>query len=237
MSQTPANEASVSQPAVPPPLPPRPDEQQQLYTSPMMNPYAGANPYAAYGPGSYGGGMGAFGGYTGGINRFGYGGPPYYQPQDTGFARLAEESSRSAFQSAESIVQTVASVSMMLESTYTAIYSSFRAIVGVADQFSRLKEQLVSLAAAFALFRYLAIIWRKLLVWLRLKPANYAVGGPEAAWGEATRLLHANDVLGPAPPRPFPWSSVAFWAVAVGGPWMIYKLMSKIQKSVEGTKF
>ena len=55
--------------------------------------------------------------------RMGYGIGP---PGDSSFIRFAEESSRSAFQSIEQIVFAVASVSQMLESTYDAMFSSFR---------------------------------------------------------------------------------------------------------------
>lgn len=45
-----------------------------------------------------------------------------YGTGDTAFIQMAEDSSRPAFQSIESIVQAVHSVSMMLESTYSALY-------------------------------------------------------------------------------------------------------------------
>ena len=53
------------------------------------------------------------------------------------FIQLAEESSMPAFQSIESIVHAFGSVSMMLESTFHAVHSSFQAVLGVAEHFSK----------------------------------------------------------------------------------------------------
>ena len=46
-----------------------------------------------------------------------------------------------AFQSIESIVHAFGSVSMMLESTFHAVHSSFQAVLGVAEHFSKMKLQ------------------------------------------------------------------------------------------------
>lgn len=43
---------------------------------------------------------------------------------------MAEESSRPAFESIQSVVYAVGSVAMMLENTFFALSSSFRAILG-----------------------------------------------------------------------------------------------------------
>lgn len=83
-----------------------------------------------YGGGLYGGGM-----YGNGM----YGN--MYGQNESNFARLAEESSRGAFQSIESVVNAVTSVANMLSSTHNAVYSSFRAVIGVVEQFGRLKMQ------------------------------------------------------------------------------------------------
>lgn len=51
------------------------------------------------------------------------------------------ESSRDAFQSLESVVNAVNAISNMLNSTHSAIFNSFRAVIGVVDQFRLLKNQ------------------------------------------------------------------------------------------------
>jgi hypothetical protein len=77
------------------------------------------------------------------------------QSPESNFVRLAEgkhnklgkiiyfclESSRNAFQSIEAVVSAVASVANMLNSTHNAVFSSFRAVIGVVEQFSILKKQ------------------------------------------------------------------------------------------------
>ena len=55
---------------------------------------------------------------------------------------MAEESYLPAFQSIENIVRAFGSVSMMLESTFYAVHSSFQAVLGVAEHFSKMRLQL-----------------------------------------------------------------------------------------------
>lgn len=98
------------------------------------------------------------------------------------FLRAAEENSRSAFQSIESVVGAFSAVSAMFESTYFAVYNSFRAVVGVADQFYRLKTQLTSILSAFALVRYFKYILRKLMRILKL--------GKSTAFAETEGLIY-----------------------------------------------
>lgn len=50
------------------------------------------------------------------------------------------ESSRGAFQSIESVVNAFASVANMLSSTHNAVFSSFRAVIGLVEQFSTMKK-------------------------------------------------------------------------------------------------
>ena len=88
------------------------------------------------------------------------------------FLRAAEENSRSAFQSIESVVSALTAVSAMFESTYFAVYNSFRAVVGVADQFYRLKTHLTNILSAFALVRFFKYLFRKLLRLIRLGKSN-----------------------------------------------------------------
>ena len=75
-----------------------------------------------YGGGGYGYSMG--GGYGYGMGGGGY--SPAGGGVDNRFIRLAEENSRPAFETIQSIVNTFGSISMMFESTYCALYSSFR---------------------------------------------------------------------------------------------------------------
>jgi peroxin-13 len=96
-------------------------------------------------------------------NRMGMGyGASYGQnPMDMepSFSQMADESAASAFQSIESFVSAFGSISAMLDSTFHALYSSFRAVVGVADQLGRVKQIL----SALAVFRFFKWVYRRIL--------------------------------------------------------------------------
>ncbi|KAK6039481.1 SH3 domain protein [Cooperia oncophora] len=246
---------SSSTPPAPPPLPPRPAE---MNPGPGMMPtygmYGNTMGYngAGYGMNSYGVGM--YGGMYGNGMMGGYGGQYGHGNAESNFARLAEESSRGAFQSIEAIVNAVTSVANMLSSTHNAVYSSFRAVIGVVEQLSRLKVQLTHVILSLSLFRFIQRMWRYFLVLLRLKPANYA-SIEELAWGEIKqpygeffsrtlygcsslvrkrRGLHSgSEVLGGPGPPAVSWPAIMFWVVALGGPWLIYKAISQMVRTVE----
>ncbi|TSU37056.1 hypothetical protein Baya_12880 [Bagarius yarrelli] len=137
-----------------PPIPPRPIQQTyrpayssfpSSYSPFSSSPYGGYSPYSPYS-------------YSGlGYNRF--------TPEDvppSRFVQQAEESSRGAFQSIESIVHAFSSVSMMLDATFSAVYNSFRAVLDVANHFSRLRVHFTKVLSAFALVRTLRYLYRRL---------------------------------------------------------------------------
>lgn len=55
---------------------------------------------------------------------------------------------------------------MLLESTYFALTNSFRAILSVADNISRLRSTLGQLLSTFALIRVMKWVYRKILFML-----------------------------------------------------------------------
>lgn len=215
----------------PPPVPARPSSVGYsgygnsysgygVYSSPYS--FGGGNMYSSpYNSSMYGGGYGSsmYGGYGLGYNRMGYGQGQEYNS----FARLAEESSRPAFQSIESIVQAFSSVSMMLDSTFQAVFNSFRAVVGVADNFSRMKLQFTQIFAAFSVFRMLKYLYRKLLVILRLRPQGFA----EEAWEAAGDIGQSATASGQAGGKKSSWPVLMFFAIIMGGPWLIWKFLQK----------
>nr|XP_054924561.1 peroxisomal membrane protein PEX13-like isoform X1 [Dermacentor andersoni] len=153
---------------------------------------------------------------TGGMYGAGgsYGGGPLQQ--------LAEESTRGAFHSVEAVVQAFASVSLLLESTYQALHSSFRAVVGVADQFGRLKLHLAHTLSALALVRSLR--WLLLRAWYLLRGRS---GMTEAAWNQATRAGSAIPSTSPPPTDgSSSWPIVAFFSFVVGAPWLLWRIFS-----------
>lgn len=160
-----------------PPVPPRPysnAQQSSMYSSPMgmygnsmysnsymsggYSPY-GMNPYgmSRYGGGMYGGGM-----YGGGMGAGMYGNQ-MRDPMDpeSRFIQLAEESSRPAFQSIESLVMAIGNIAAMLDSTFFALTSSFRAILGVAANVGQLRGVFAQFWSTFALIRGVTWLYRK----------------------------------------------------------------------------
>ncbi|XP_041484019.1 peroxisomal membrane protein PEX13-like isoform X2 [Lytechinus variegatus] len=229
--------SSASVQRTPPPLPTRPSQQSSLMSGSMVNRYGYGGSYGGMGMGSYGGGMyGGYGGMYGGSVGGMYGGMGYGRGMGAGnepysrFVQQAEESSRPAFQSIESIVQAFASVSMMLESTFHTVYNSFRAVLGVAEHFSRLKIHLAKIFSAIALFRFLRYIYRKLLVLLGLRTHEFA----EEIWLEAESQAAEGAVSlmpsGGKQKRAPSWPIFMFFAVVVGGPYIIWKLLSSSEE-------
>ncbi|XP_071780911.1 peroxisome biogenesis factor 13 [Centroberyx gerrardi] len=208
-----------------PPVPPRPVQQQSYrpaygsFTS-SYSPY-GSSMYGGYSPYSYGGNYG-----LGGYSRF----PQTDDVAPSRFVQQAEESSRGAFQSIESIVQAFTSVSMMLDATFSAVYNSFRAVLDVANHLTRLRTHFTRVLSAFALVRTLRYLYRRLQRLLGLR----SDAETEDLWADS-----ASDALATTAPRGFgagteehragavkSWPIFLFLAVVLGGPYLIWKLLS-----------
>ncbi|CAJ1066918.1 peroxisome biogenesis factor 13 [Xyrichtys novacula] len=202
-----------------PPVPPRPVQQTYRPSygsygsfSSSYSPY-GSSIYGGYSPYSYGGGGLGLGGYS----RL----PHTEEVAPSRFVQQAEESSRGAFQSIESIVQAFASVSMMLDATFSAVYNSFRAVLDVANHLTRLRAHLTRVLSAFALVRTLRYLYRRLQRLLgRRSDAEV-----EDLWADS-----ASDALtaarGAEDQTPKSWPIFLFFAVVMGGPYLIWKLLS-----------
>lgn len=215
-----------------PPLPPRPIQQQQLQSyRPAMGSFAssyspyGSSIYGNHSPYSYGG----YGHGLGGYNRL----PPAEDVAPSRFVQQAEESSRGAFQSIESIVQAFTSVSMMLDATFSAVYNSFRAVLDVANHLTRLRVHFTRVFSAFALFRTLRYLYRRIQRLLGLRHDAEA----EDLWSESAGDAMATGLsrgLGPGFEDPRPgsvksWPIFLFLAVVLGGPYLIWKLLSSAE--------
>lgn len=218
-----------------PPIPPRPVQQsfRPSYSSfnSSYSPY-GSSMYSGYSPYSYGGGYG--GGYSGGFGvGGGYGVGGYgrlNQNEDVGpsrFVQQAEESSRGAFQSIESIVHAFASVSMMLDATFSAVYNSFRAVLDVANHFTRLRAHLTRVLSAFALVRTLRYLYRRLQRLLGRRSDTEI----EDLWADSTSdslttTSGRGRGAGMEDQSVKSWPIFLFFAVVLGGPYLIWKLLS-----------
>ncbi|NXI84318.1 PEX13 protein, partial [Rhipidura dahli] len=205
---------------IPPPILPRPSQQtgssslstfRPAYSSSFSPAYGsyGTSFYGSYSPYSYG-----YGGL--GYNRFCADGIP-----PSRFVQQAEESSRGAFQSIESIVHAFASVSMMMDATFSAVYNSFRAVLDVANHFSRLKIHFTKVFSAFALVRTIRYLYQRLqrLLGLRQSSEN------EDLWAESEGKV-ARAGLEDKANSAKSWPIFLFFAVIMGGPYLIWKLLS-----------
>ncbi|KAK9541927.1 hypothetical protein VZT92_001938 [Zoarces viviparus] len=201
-----------------PPVPPRP--VQQAYRPSYGSVTSSYSPYGSSMYGGYGGGYG--GGYSGGFGGgFGAGGysrlPHTEDVAPSRFVQQAEESSRGAFQSIESIVQAFGSVSMMLNATYSAVYNSFRAVLDVANHLTRLRSHLTSVFSTLALVRMLHYLYRRLQRLL----GRRSDGDIDDLWADSDALATSapgGDVKS--------WPIFLFFAVVLGGPYLIWKLLS-----------
>lgn len=161
----------------PPPIPPRPYTTNTQYSSSMfsspMGMYGGNS---MYGSSMYGGAYSPYGMSPYGMNRYGgmyggagsmYGSSMYgnqmRDPLDpeTRFIQMAEESSRPAFQSIESLVMAIGNIAAMLDSTFFALTSSFRAILGVAANVGQLRGVFAQFWSTFALIRGVTWLYKK----------------------------------------------------------------------------
>ncbi|XP_075781653.1 peroxisome biogenesis factor 13 [Pelodiscus sinensis] len=206
---------------VPPPVLPRPSQQagnsnlstfRPAYSSSFSPGYSsyGNSFYGSYSPYSYG-----YGGL--GYNRFRTDDLP-----PSRFVQQAEESSRGAFQSIESIVHAFASVSMMMDATFSAVYNSFRAVLDVANHFSRLKIHFTKVFSAFALVRTIRYLYKRLqrLLGLRKSSEN------EDLWAESEGTVVRIGSEDRAANSAKSWPIFLFFAVILGGPYLIWKLLS-----------
>lgn len=163
-----------------PPIPPKPYATQNQAA--MVGAAMGGAPmgmYGQYGSGMYGNSMY---GNSYGNNLMGGVMSPYYRygnypsmytngfnnnrmrdPMDpeSRFIQLAEESSRPAFQSIESLVMAIGNIASMLDSTFFALTSSFRAILGVAANFGQLRGVFSQFWSTFALIRGVSWLYKK----------------------------------------------------------------------------
>ncbi|XP_034041022.1 peroxisome biogenesis factor 13 isoform X2 [Thalassophryne amazonica] len=204
---------------VAPPVPPRPLQQsyRPSYNSftTSYSPY-GNSVYGGFSPYSYGGGYG-----LGGYSRFSH----TEDVAPSRFVQQAEESSRGAFQSIESIVHAFASVSMMLDATFSAVYNSFRAVLDVANHLTRLRAHLTRVLSAFALVRTLRYLYRRLqrLLSRRTDDEVEDLWADSASDALATNSSRGYDMDGHSIKS---WPIFLFFAVVLGGPYLIWKLLS-----------
>ena len=151
------------------------------------------------------------------------------------FAQLAMDESRSAFSSIESVIHTFRSISYMLESTFTSVYSSFRAVTDVIDQFTRVRMELTSIYPLVLIGRFLKYLYHRLLRLLHLRRSM--PGTSEETWSHIYQALQQNHT---ASPQGTPRSSSSsllialFFLVSFGVPMLMLKLLNSIIQKRQG---
>lgn len=211
-----------------PVLPPRPPS----FGSSAVNSYS-AMPYGFSSYNSPYGSYGGFGGYRsnmyGGYNNFNSMGDnsSLYMRDDheRRFIQFAEENSRQTFASVESVVRAFNSLAMMLDNTFFAMTSSFRAILGVAENFGRLRTMFGHIWYSVNVFRFLSWFYRKFRQMLGLKVSRSSTS---LAWTEA-----ATGGPSPAPSGGSSWPTLAFLGVIVSAPYIISKFLPKYEDKLD----
>lgn len=161
-----------------------------------------------YGMGSYGGMYGGYGGS--------YGLSPYAMRNtdfENRYVQMVEESAAPAFESIDSFVRGFSSVTMMLESTLQAMHLSFRTILGVAENMSRMKTAMFEFLSAMAILKTIYSFYRKILYFLGL------VNGADVSWKEAEAAVSGRTA------RKSYWPMLGFLAVMIGGPTLISRYL------------
>ncbi|XP_058837871.1 peroxisomal membrane protein PEX13 isoform X2 [Topomyia yanbarensis] len=157
----------------------------------------------------------------------GYGfNPPYPEHR---FIQMAEESSRPTFQSIESLVGAISNIATMLDSTFFALTSSFRAVLGVAANFAHLRGVFAQFWTSFALFRWIVWSYRKLLFLLKITKTDPTENNFKEAFKMAKNDKQATSVKGSSLPV------ILFLGFIMSAPYLLMKLFGS-SEHVERTK-
>ncbi|KAF7273209.1 peroxisomal biogenesis factor 13 [Rhynchophorus ferrugineus] len=188
------------------------------------------SPYSSYGSfgAPYRNSYGSYGSY-GSFNNYGSFDYPSFTRDDheRRFIQYAEDSSRRTFANVESVVRAVNSLAMMLDNTFFAMTSSFRAVLGVAENFGRLRTMFGHIWYSFNVFRLITWLYRRMRQILGLKVTK----SPNfAAWKEA-----ANGMPGGSsgPNSGSSWPTLAFLGVIVSAPYIISRFLPKYEDKLD----
>lgn len=149
------------------------------------------------------------------------------------FVQYAEESTRPAFQSIEAMVHTFSSLTMMLESTFFAMTSSFRAILGVADNMGKLRTMLRQLLGSFALIRFLKWLYNKVKYTIGLRNQD---SSSEVLWRETiTEIFNGNNEQTNGTSS---WPIFLFLSILFATPYLIHRLVKNAKNvTIDGKSF
>lgn len=205
------------------------------------SPYGNMGYGSSFGGGLYGGmgamgmgmGMGGYNGsYGGGYGSYGRGFGSNPLDPDTRFIQMAEESSRSAFQSIEQVVSTIGNIATMLDSTYFALTSSFRAILGLAANFSQMRGFLAKFFSTFTIFRSIIWLYKNLLYMIGVSKTNPStIVNLNEAFKDAEKV-NPNDFFNSAGQQSSSGlPMVLFVAFIFSAPYLIMKLFGSLMNT------
>lgn len=189
------------------------------YNEPIYIGYGGLS-YGSYGSYPYRSSL--YSGY-GNYGMYGMGGYSNFNNQDDAerrFIQFAEDRSRNTFANIENIVRAVNSLAMMLDNTFFAITSSFRAVLSVAEHFGRLRSVFGHIWYSINIFRLFGWFYRRIM---RFMGKNVPSSGSSIAWKEATGGINNKQPSGSG------WSTVAFLGILMSAPYVLSKLLPKYE--------
>eukprot|EP00038_Savillea_parva_P000922 m.99933 g.99933 ORF g.99933 m.99933 type:complete len:444 (+) comp10326_c0_seq2:561-1892(+) len=135
------------------------------------------------------------------------------------WAMRAEQNSRPAFEAIQQIVMAFGQVAMMLDASFGAMFQSFRAVIGVMDHFGRMRYNFASMFATLSIIRLARKILAQLLRTVGITPPPSLDPPPDD-------LLALEDGAEGVEETQASWPLWLFFAVAIGGPYMMFRLLS-----------
>lgn len=112
---------------------------------------------------------------------------------------------------------------MMLDSTFFAVTSSFRAVLGVAENFGQIRSMFGQIWSSFALLRFVNWIYRKIL---RLFGVKVVEDLGKEAWSQAINETGADVAL--TANNTSSWPIFMFLGMIVSAPYFISRLLPPI---------
>ncbi|KAL3287200.1 hypothetical protein HHI36_001677 [Cryptolaemus montrouzieri] len=226
-----------------PGLPPRPDGLYRPLSTYSM-PYSGYGGYGGYGGLNSYGGLGSYSGLSsyssygmpysssyGGFNGMGMYHGGYSNLNDDAerrFIQYAEESSRKTFANVESIVRAFGSVAVMLDNTFFAMTSSFRAVLSVAENFGRLRSTFGQIWYSVSIFRLFTWLYRKIMELMGYKvKSSTSIAWNQAIGGATSGAPNIPDSSGSS------WPAVALLGVLISAPYIISKFLLKYEDKAD----
>ncbi|XP_015375436.1 PREDICTED: peroxisomal membrane protein PEX13 [Diuraphis noxia] len=139
------------------------------------------------------------------------------------FVIAALENSRPAFDSIHSVVESFNSVSMMLESTFTAIHTCFQALLSVAENFTRLKSFMMKFYSTIVSFKLVRWFLTKLFYLLKMVRRDRGSSTEEDLWTALSSKNNHKEIISSDGRS---WPLVVFTGLLVSTPYLVYKLLN-----------